>query len=422
MSTAAAPARRWAVPLLAALLGLAGSLGATFFLYRAAGRALAQVLDERLRGAGETAALLLTGAAPDPARLRALMTANALEGACLLDGGLVVLADATGPAGKRADLLRVDPERVRRALLGEPGVAAAYSVGDSVVATGYFPVRLEGEKPAVLALEAGQAFAGARRGLLSALALGAALSILGALALAWVASRWLRAERARSEQAERAAQGVTLTRMAAMAAHEIRNPLGVIQGTVELMQQRSAAALGERDREALRDVLGEVGRLRRLTEDLLDLAADRPLQSAPLDLAALLEETARAAEASFPEVRVRCEVAAGLPSIEGDAGRLRQVFANLLANAAQAQGGGELALAASVSGGAVSVRVRDHGPGVPEAVRARLFDPFVTGRAAGTGLGLAVSRRIVERHRGTLALLDHAGPGTTFEVVLPASA
>jgi two-component system, OmpR family, sensor kinase len=418
-------ARRWLGPLLAAALGLAGSLGATLFLYQAAARALDRVLDERLRGVGETAALLLSQGPPGAEALRSvlhsLMTANALEGACVLDGELRLVADATGPSGGRADLLRVDPERVRRALAGEASVAAAYSVGEAVVATGYFPLRSAGGT-LVLELEAGQAFAGARRGLTSALALGALLSLAGALALGWVASRWIAAERARSEQAERAAQGVLITRMAAMAAHEIRNPLGVIQASVELMQQRSAGALGDRDREALDDVLGEVRRLGRLTEDLLDLSADRPLHTVVFDLAAVLEEAARAAEAAYPEIRLRREFAAGLPLVEGDAGRLRQVFSNLLTNAAQAQPRGEIELHASHGGGALRVRIHDDGPGVSAEIKARLFDPFVTGRASGTGLGLALSRRIVARHRGTLALVEDGRPGATFEVVLPESA
>jgi signal transduction histidine kinase len=411
--------RRALVPLAAAALLLAGSLGATLFLYRAASTALDRVLDERLRGAGESAAELLSGAQPSADRLAALMKANALEGAYLVDAELRVLADATGPAGRRVDLLRADPERVKRALAGQASVAASYSLGDAVVATGYFPVHERGRVTSVLALEAGQAFAAPRRALQSALLLGALLSALAAVALAWIAARWSAAERARSEAAARAARGEVASRMAAMAAHEIRNPLGVIRGTVELMRERSAAQLGERDREALQDVLGEVERLRRLTEDFLDLAADRPLARATIDLRALLDEQARATEAAFPDVRVRCELAE-LPAVEGDPGRLAQVFRNLLANAAQAQRKGELELRAAARDGAITVQVHDHGPGVPADVRDRIFDPFVTTKSEGTGLGLAISRRIVERHRGRIALVDDARGGATFEVVLPA--
>jgi signal transduction histidine kinase len=243
---------------------------------------------------------------------------------------------------------------------------------------------------------------------------------VGALALALVAARWLRDERERREAAARAARGETLTKMAAMAAHEIRNPLGVIRGTVELMRERSGTKLSERDKEALEDVLGEVERLRRLTEDLLDLSADRPLATQRVELTEVLEEAARATEAAFPGVKVRRGFSE-LPPVEGDAGRLRQVFANLLQNAAQAQVEGEVRLAAQADGGAVRVRVEDDGPGVPPEIRERLFDLFVTGKASGTGLGLALCRRLVERHGGTVALVPEPRQGSTFEVRLPAA-
>ena len=96
-----------------------------------------------------------------------------------------------------------------------------------------------------------------------------------------------------------------MSRMPAMAAHEIRNPLGVIRGTIDLLRERSGAALGERGASDLQDVLGEVERLRRLTEDFLDVASDRPIVGARLDLRDVLEDAARGAEASFPPVRVR---------------------------------------------------------------------------------------------------------------------
>ncbi|MCY1073299.1 two-component system sensor histidine kinase NtrB [Archangium lansingense] len=408
-------------PLGLATLGLVGALAATLALYRAGSAALEQSLDARLRGAGASAALLLTDTPASPERLEALMRANALDGVYVVDRKLSVPADATGPARRRVDLLRTDPAGVEAALAGETRVGAGYAMGDLQVTVGYFPVRGRGgQVESVLVLEAGRAFSNARESLRRALWGGVALSTVGALALALVAARWLRDERARREAAAKAARGEALTKMAAMAAHEIRNPLGVIRGTVELMRERSGAKLSERDKESLEDVLGEVERLRRLTEDLLDLSADRPLAAQRVALSEVLEEAARATEAAFPGVKVRRSFAE-LPPVEGDAGRLRQVFANLLQNAAQAQGEGEVRLAAQPDGSAVRVRVEDDGPGVPKEVRERLFDLFVTGKANGTGLGLALCRRLVERHGGTVVLVPEQRKGSTFEVRLPAA-
>ncbi len=404
------------VPAFAGLLGLAGTLLATLFLYRAAAAAVDRVLEERLRGAGETAAGMLARADPVSADLRPVMIANRLEGAYLVSPSLVILADATGRAGRRADLLRTDAARVERAAHGEATVAFAYALGDQPVATGYFPVRgPDGAVRAVLALEAGQAFATAHRGLRRALGVAIALSLVGALALALAARRWSGAEALRRRDAERAIRGDALARMGAMVAHEIRNPLGVIRGSVELVRARSGAALAPQDGEALLDVLGEADRLRRLTEDFLDLARDPAIAPTTVEVAAIADDAGRAVARSHGTLVVHVE---GGARAQADPARLRQVLSNLLVNAAQA-GARNTWVRADAQDGRARIVIRDDGPGVDPAVRPRLFEPFATGRAEGTGLGLALSRRIVERQGGTLRLLDDAGPGAAFEVRLP---
>jgi two-component system, OmpR family, sensor kinase len=411
--------RRGWLPIAAALLGLVGALAATLALHRAAIATLDRVLDERLRGAGESAAALLAETAPTGDGLRAVMRANELDGAYVLSPALRVIADASGNSGRRADLLRVDVERVRQAQAGAPSVGPGYAVGTLTVMTGYFPIRRSDATIAsVLVLDAGQAFVAPRARIERARTVGVALSLISALALAVLAARWSRFERARRDDSARAARGEMLSRVAAMAAHEIGNPLGVIQGTIDLMRERSAATLSERDRVALADIAGEVERLQKLSRDLLDLASDRPLATAPTDIADLLDDVARATEARFDGVKVACGLA-GLPPIDADARRLRQVFTNLLTNAAQAQGPGEIEVSGRAAGGAVAVEVRDCGPGIAPDARERLFELYFTTKSGGTGLGLTISRRIVERHGGTLVHLPDRRPGATFVVTLP---
>lgn len=409
---------RATLPILAALLGLAGSLVATLVLHRQAARALDGVLEERLRGAGETAAELLAGASITPERLRRIVEIDRLDGAYVVSPDLELVADAAGGAGGPADLLRVDAGRVAEALRGRATVGRAYDVGEVSVETAYFPLRgPDGKVRAALALEAGRAFAEGRASLRRALWLGLVLSAVGALALGVAAARWSRTERLRRDAAERAARGEALARMAASVAHEIRNPLGIIRAAVDLVRERAGARLEPRDGERLADVLEEVGRLRRLTEDFLDLSAERPLQLERVRLSDLAAEAIRGNGALHGELEVRAELGA-LPPVRADPGRLRQVLANLLANAAQA-GARSVDLRGEALADSVRLQVCDDGKGVAADLREKLFDPFATGREGGTGLGLAVSRRIMERHGGTLRLVPAAR--TTFELQLPRS-
>lgn len=404
---------------VAALLGFAASLAATVYLHRAGSGALERVLEERLRGAGESAVELLTDRDPAPRVLRSLMRANGLEGAYVLSRDLMVLADASGTPGIHADLLRVDERRAREALAGRGTVAFAYAFGSVPIATGYFPIRGDdGRVRAVLGLEAGQEFARARTTLQRAAWIGVGVSAAGALALAVVALSWSRAEARRRREAQRAALGDALARMGAMVAHEIRNPLGVIRAAVELVRARSGSILPGEDREALDDVLGEVERLRAVAQEFLDLSREPPLSTVRIDLGDVARDAARALAAGHSSTSVSIQLAP--LAVDVDPARIRQVFANLLLNAAQV-GARHVEVRGEPRDGAARVEIRDDGPGVSASIRARLFEPFATGRADGTGLGLAISRRIVERHGGTLRLLDGPG-GAAFEIRLPLAA
>jgi signal transduction histidine kinase len=412
-------APRIALPLFAALLVLLGSGLAAGSLHRAASAAVARVTEERLRGAGATAArtLEVPGMTATQSWLRAVMEANGLEGAFIVGPDLVVVADATGHTGARVDLLRVDVPKVRRALAGETTVSLGWEVGDTQVATAYLPLKgTKGNVDRVLLLEGGEAFARRQKELDRALLLAWVLSSLAALAIAALTGQWVRTEGRRQALATRAAQGEAIARLGAMVAHEIRNPLTVISGNIELMKERDRGRLTRRDNEALEDVLGEVDRLRELTDDFLDLSAERPLSGACLEVRPLLQEAARPWQENGLTVEVTAP--AGL-RLFGDYRRLRQVLLNLLVNAAQA-GARQVQLQATAQSGRVRVEVRDDGKGIPSAVRRRLFEPFVTSKPQGTGLGLLVSRRIVERQGGTLALLSGEARKTVFCIELPA--
>jgi signal transduction histidine kinase len=215
--------------------------------------------------------------------------------------------------------------------------------------------------------------------------------------------------RARSEglaaQVAAAERLAALGRVAAGVAHEIRNPIAAMR----LRAENALAGDAARREAALRAVLEQVARLDRLSGELLAMTQRRVLAPAPVRVDVLLQECAAGHEGgAVAVVVVAPEICAVL-----DAGLVRRVLDNLVENALRhTPAGGRVTLSAEVAGGMLRLGVADTGPGVDPALRATLFEPFVTGRADGTGLGLAIARELAEAMGGTLRLED--GPGAVF--------
>ncbi|MDH4038709.1 MAG: ATP-binding protein [Candidatus Krumholzibacteria bacterium] len=241
--------------------------------------------------------------------------------------------------------------------------------------------------------------------------------------------QWRERRRSESLQRELARQEhlSSLGQMAAGLAHEIRNPLGAIQGAAEILADRAQA--GTREEELFDVMRKESRRLGAVVDDFLGFARPRPLQLAPLDVAAALERAASQMEldASARAIAISRSVEPRLPVLEADAGQLHQVLLNLLLNAVAATAdGGRVALSAADAQRngrrCVALRVRDAGPGIPADVLPRIFDPFFTTRESGTGLGLSISHGIIREHGGWIDVESHPGAGTTVSVILPAKA
>lgn len=226
------------------------------------------------------------------------------------------------------------------------------------------------------------------------------------------------------EKVERAERLAGLGRFAAAMAHELRNPLGSISGSLEMLKE--TPGLGEEDRHLADIVLREVDRLSALVTQMLEMSRPRPPQRAATDLAAVAREVATVigASAEAEDLELRVEVPETLvASVDG--AQVRQLLWNLLRNAAQATPpGGQVRLAIAGSQRAVVVEVEDSGPGVPGELRERLFDAFVTSKppGRGTGLGLYIASQLVRQASGTLALDPGARGGTRAVVELPRAA
>lgn len=215
----------------------------------------------------------------------------------------------------------------------------------------------------------------------------------------------------RAEEAERLA---VLGRVAAGLAHEIRNPLGSISGAVQMLRTSSER---DEDRELCDIVLRESSRLEDLVSDMMNLSQHRPLEWETVDGAQLCRDVvllSKRAGRGSEDVSVeyhgpdRC-------LIRADGARLRQLIWNLVRNAVQASAAGDrVRLLLEASDERTSLSVEDEGQGIEPEARERLFDAFFTTRSKGTGIGLAVVKRIADEHGFALEVESHPGNGTRF--------
>jgi PAS domain S-box-containing protein len=207
--------------------------------------------------------------------------------------------------------------------------------------------------------------------------------------------------------------------MAAVVAHEVRNPLAAAQGALEVIGPRVPA---EGDREVLADVIQRLSRLNRLVQEILLYARPRPLELREADLAALVRRVVQEAR-DDPGMR-RMELILGdIPEscpARLDPAALHGVVLNLLQNAASATDGpGRVQVDIGRGKDHFWLRVRDEGEGIPAELKEKVFEPFFTTRHGGSGLGLAVARHTVEQHGGHLSLERAPGGGTDALVELP---
>ena len=264
-------------------------------------------------------------------------------------------------------------------------------------------------------------------GMVYPLAVNALGIIVVALLAGYLAERLRHTGGALAEANERALAAERLAllgRIAAGLAHEIRNPLGSIKGSIEML--REAPGLSEDDRRLCDIVHREAGRLNHLVSDMMDLASPKKPEPEDVDVAALAREVVALAALSersgSGDVTVHYRGPEGAVLARCDPAQMRQVLWNLVRNGVQATGAGTTVTVSIASlGDRVEMAVRDEGPGIaPDAVQ-QIFHAFYTTRAGGAGIGLAVVRRIIDDHRplgASIELRDGTEPGATFVVGL----
>ncbi len=408
----------------------------SWFSYRAVRDALANEFRSRLTSVAGTLASQVSALDIEDARrlgdegvgygnlqvlLEELRATSGVANATVLDTAGIVIYDCVEPVQQRqpSPLAESFPGELRRALEGKTEVTDPRLAGRRLVQHALTPVLSEtGIVAGVVTVESQVDYLPAlgdfRRSLaLITAVLVAAMGVFGLLLAraAWSAARL-------EHRLSRAENLAAMGRMTATLAHEIKNPLAIIRG--------SAARLGKLEPEAERMnqfIVEEVDRLSRTVNRYLDFARSTdPAAEAGSDAAAALTATLDLLEGELEARKIHVVRPATFEPapVRLDAESLKQVFLNLILNAADAMPeGGRLTLQRAERGGHFEIEITDQGPGIPKEVLARLGNPFYTTKAQGSGLGLFLSRRLVESGGGSLAIDSEPGRGTRCVVRLP---
>lgn len=221
------------------------------------------------------------------------------------------------------------------------------------------------------------------------------------------------------DQLRRADRLTAMGELSAGMAHEIRNPLGSIRGTAEIL--RDAFPPEDRYAEFTQILIDEVDRLNQVLEDFLRFAqpekGEQPCFPPDTVLQEVLQLTSQQARKKGIEVLYQGQ---SLPEVCGDSGQFKQVFLNLVLNALQSMGqGGQLVVETGQAEDQVEILFKDNGCGIPKEDLDRIFNPFYTTKDDGTGLGLAITHRIIHNHGGRISVKSVVGKGTEFALSLP---
>lgn len=342
----------------------------------------------------------------------------------LLDQGLRVVAHSIP---ERVGQLETD-ESLREAMAnGGTRARLVRREGGDTVYEVVKPLALDQERPRLLRIALSTASMDRiwRRDWTAAIVLGLAvltLGILGLAAIFYTQHRHQAEVRALEAGMERQERLSTLGNMAAAVAHEIRNPLNAVSMGLQRLRVEFQPAETEEYRRLVDLVQREVRRLNAIVEDFLSVARPLSLKPERISIPLLLDEVLGLAEgeARASAITIERDIPREPPPLQADRDRIKQVLLNLVLNALQAMpGGGVLTLGARASGASLTLSITDTGAGIPAEIMPRLFEPYVTTKVKGLGLGLAIARRIVEAHGGRIEAENRPEGGSRFRVVLP---
>jgi len=226
---------------------------------------------------------------------------------------------------------------------------------------------------------------------------------------------------ARKAAEERLAQQAALARlgqMAAVVAHEVKNPLAGIKGAMQVLMSRRTSA--DAEFTVMREIVVRIDALNELIQDLTMFARPRPPRLSQVNVRHLLDEAATMLGRDPIGASLELRIGGGDGTIAADPDLLRAAVLNLMLNAAQALNGrGAVDVTADRCNGSWTIEVRDSGPGIPAELRDEVLEPFFTTKSRGGGLGLPIAKRVAEMHGGTLTLTCPESGGTSVVITLP---
>lgn len=351
---------------------------------------------------------------------------NQLQAIFLVDRDMRTLAASPEHflPGERISYLVEDSLVIAQALRGQPAASAMHVIESRRFKSGYAPVKnAAGRVFAVVAVEASATFFSLLTFFQRSLIIGgvASLALMAVFTLfsLWAVTLFVRLQDSVQKNERLAAMG----QMAATVAHEIRNPLGIIKSTAEVLQRRYRGTGAEDELFAF--IPSEVDRLNRLVNDFLAFARNRDLTLERGDLLQTVRKAVADVQQEYREHPVQIEFRADLDSLPAahDPDGLRQVVINLLHNSVEALDGTgtvrvEVGTHTSWGKRFVRVEVRDDGPGFSDAPD-KIFEPFYTTKTSGSGLGLAVSKQIIEKHQGRIEATALPEGGAAVRFYLP---
>lgn len=352
-----------------------------------------------------------------------LKSLNALREIFIINSDQQTLVDANmqTPIGYRNRLLDVDASEIDSAFKGMPQASILFSLKQDYYKRGYAPIRNQvNQVVAVLGLEAGAHFSHTIIRIRNSLIIMGLISLLLIIAVIITLNRLYAALWKYEEQILSADKFRAVGQLAAGVAHEIRNPLGITRGTAELLKDELDNK--EQSLNRVNDIIAEVDRMNLIITNFLDFSRFSPLQIKEHNIQDLIDKTLQLCQYQLEQAQIKYikEFAADLPKVKVDGQQLIQVFLNLILNSRDAMpDGGTLIITTRLVKNQVHIEIKDSGIGIQLQQLSHLYEPFYSTKKDGIGLGLTISKRIIEDHHGTIDINSAVNQGTTVKVCLP---